>query len=236
MKERPGNKLEEIGESERSKRGEREERRGREGRKGNGGKRARERKETRERGKREGTGERQKRGGTERGERRGNRERGVRERGEEGKDGDREGRKEGKGPKAGGKRGEKSCSLVSHFPYTYAHLSVCRNYKRQRTTRQSPITETKRRVPLSPSNFLPSSVPLSRIFHTHTHICLCVEITKTKYNKTESNHRDKEEGSPPPKQFSSVQCSLVSHFPYTCAHLPVFHQLPCSVQQSTCHA
>ena len=113
------------------------------------------------------------------------------------------------------------CSHVSHFPYTYAHLSVCRNYKDKVTTRQSPITETKRRVPLSPSNFLPSSVPMSRIFHTHTHICLCVEITKTKYNKTESNHRDQEEGSPQPKQFSSVQCSHVSHFPYTYAHLSV---------------
>ena len=72
--------------------------------------------------------------------------------------------------------------------HTRTSVSVSK-LQRQSTPEQSPITETKKRVPLSPSNFLLSSVPMSRIFLTHTHICLCVEITKKKNNKTESNHR-----------------------------------------------
>ena len=134
-------------------------------------------------------------------------------------------------------------SLISHFPYTHAHMSVCRNYKekeqqdrvqsqrprggfpsaqaicicpvfpcltisictsvcssklrRQITTRQNPITGTKKRVPLRPSNFLPSSVTMSRIFHNPVHNL---------------------------QRFHTLATS---------AWVP---QLPCSVQQTTCHA
>ena len=122
---------------------------------------------------------------------------------------------------------------VQCFLGIQTRTSVCvSKLQRQSTPEQSPITETKKRVPLSPSNFLPSSVPMSGNFLTNTHICLCVEITKKKNNKTESNHRDQEESSPQPKQFYSVQCcSLVSHFPYTYAHLSVRRNYKDKIQQ-----
>ena len=63
-------------------------------------------------------------------------------------------------------------------------------------TRQSPITETKRGFP-DQAIFCCQCSHVC-ILHIRTSVC----VSKEKEQQTESNHRDQEEGSPQPKQFS----------------------------------